>query len=103
MHIASAGRDSSIMDGIRRQRVVSPRKVYFRPRAYWQGVVDPGDKSCPDRIFPLDEGAPAAFQRTKAWADHQRRAVEGRYSELLAINLLEQLLLRRMAVINESL
>lgn len=28
---------------------------------------------------------------------------EGRYSELLAINLLEQLLLRRMAAINESL
>lgn len=28
---------------------------------------------------------------------------EGRYSELLAINLLEQLLLRRMEAINESL
>ncbi len=75
--------------------------VYFRPRAYWQEWLT-ADNLCPDRIFPPGRGAPAAFQRTVR-ADHQRRAREGRYSELLAINLLEQLLLRRMAVINESL
>lgn len=35
--------------------------------------------------------------------DRRCRAGAGRYSELLAINLLEQLLLRRMEAINESL
>ncbi len=76
--------------------------VYFRPRAYWHEWLN----------------WPTIFAQTMAFSvrmNSGRRALAscsarssmpgrgGRYSELLAINLLEQLLLRRMEAINESL
>ncbi len=76
--------------------------VYFRPRAYWQewlnwpslfartGFYRPEEKDQP-RFADLLGQIIDAGQGT------------GRYSELLAINLLEQLLLRRVEAINASL
>lgn len=76
--------------------------VYFRPRAYWHEWLN----------WPIIM-AQTGFYRPDDI--HQEEVAElfgkiieasqsrGHYSELLAINLLEQLLLRRMEVINESL
>jgi AraC family transcriptional regulator of arabinose operon len=55
----------------------------------------------PDRFFRPDEQWQARLASCLARLSMPGRA--GRYSELLAINLLEQLLLRRMEAINESL
>lgn len=75
--------------------------VYFRPRAYWYEWLN----------------WPAIFAKTgffRPAEEHQRHFSrlfqliidagqgEGRYAELLAINLLEQLLLRRMDALSES-
>lgn len=57
---------------------------------------------CPDRLFPSDEQWQARFGELFGQIVDAGQGA-GRYSELLAINLLEQLLLRRMEAINESL
>ena len=75
--------------------------VYFRPRAYWQEWLT-GQPFCPDRFFRPDEAHQPHFNELFGQIINAGQG-EGRYSELLAINLLEQLLLRRMEAINESL
>ncbi len=57
---------------------------------------------CPDRLFRPDEQWQARFGELFGQIVDAGQGA-GRYSELLAINLLEQLLLRRMEAINESL
>lgn len=73
--------------------------VYFRPRAYWQEWLN----------WPAIFANTGFFRPDDAWLPHFNDLFgqiinagqgEGRYSELLAINLLEQLLLRRMEAIN---
>lgn len=75
--------------------------VYFRPRAYWHEWLN----------LPSIFANTGFFRRMKRTSRISATCLgksltparEGRYSELLAINLLEQLLLRRMEAINESL
>ena len=59
--------------------------VYFRPRAYWHEWLN----------WPTIFAQTGFFRPDEQW--------QARFGELLAINLLEQLLLRRMEAINESL
>jgi AraC family transcriptional regulator of arabinose operon len=74
--------------------------VYFRPRAYWH-----------EWLWPTIFAQTGFFARmSPGWRSLAsclgRLSMPGRrrrYAELLAINLLEQLLLRRMEAINESL
>ncbi|HKS33981.1 MAG TPA: arabinose operon transcriptional regulator AraC [Enterobacteriaceae bacterium] len=76
--------------------------VYFRPRAYWQEWLNWPTIFAQTGFYRPDEAQQARFAElfTQIIDAGQR---EGRYSELLAINLLEQFLLRRVDAINESL
>jgi len=76
--------------------------VYFRPRAYWQEWLNWPTIFAQTGFYRPDEAQQAYFAElfTQIIDAGQR---EGRYAELLAINLLEQLLLRRVDAINESL
>lgn len=76
--------------------------VYFRPRAYWQEWLTWPTIFAQTGFFRPDEARQPHFSELFGQIISAGQG-EGRYSELLAINLLEQLLLRRMAVINESL
>lgn len=75
--------------------------VYFRPRAYWQEwlnwttVFSQTGFYRPEKPL-LDDFYTFLLQIIDASQD------KGRYSELLAINLMEQLLLRRMTALHES-
>jgi AraC family transcriptional regulator of arabinose operon len=75
--------------------------VYFRPRAYWHEWLNW------PTIFAQTGFSARMSSGRRVFASCLgrllMRAGGGRYSELLAINLLEQLLLRRMEAINESL
>ncbi len=76
--------------------------VYFRPRAYWQEWLNWPVLFARTGFFRPDETQQGRFaQLFQQMIDAGRDA--GHYSELLAINLLEQLLLRRIEVINASL
>ncbi|AVR05958.1 arabinose operon transcriptional regulator AraC [Pluralibacter gergoviae] len=76
--------------------------VYFRPRAYWQEWLNWPSLFAPTGFYRPEEKDQPRF------ADLLGQIIDagqgtGRYSELLAINLLEQLLLRRVEAINASL
>lgn len=72
--------------------------VYFRPRAYWQEWLTWPTIFAQTGFFRPDEARQPHFSELFGQIISAGQG-EGRYSELLAINLLEQLLLRRMAVI----
>ncbi len=76
--------------------------VYFRPRAYWQEWLNWPTIFAHTGFYRPDEAHQPHFNELFGQIISAGQG-EGRYSELLAINLLEQLLLRRMAAINESL
>ncbi|MBA1933754.1 arabinose operon transcriptional regulator AraC, partial [Escherichia coli] len=76
--------------------------VYFRPRAYWHEWVNWPSIFANTGFFGPDEAHQPHFSDLFGQIINAGQG-EGRYSELLAINLLEQLLLRRMEAINESL
>lgn len=76
--------------------------VYFRPRAYWQEWLSWPAIFAHTGFYRPDEVHLAQFRELFAQIIEAGQA-GGRYAELLAINLLEQLLLRRMEAINESL
>ncbi len=76
--------------------------VYFRPRAYWQEWLTWPSIFAQTGFFRPDEAHQPHFNELFGQIIHAGQG-EGRYSELLAINLLEQLLLRRMEAINASL
>ena len=76
--------------------------VYFRPRAYWQEWLTWPAIFAHTGFYRPDEVHLAQFRELFAQIIDAGQA-GGRYAELLAINLLEQLLLRRMEAINESL
>ncbi len=76
--------------------------VYFRPRAYWQEWLTWPAIFAQTGFFRPDEAHQPHFNELFGQIINAGQG-EGRYSELLAINLLEQLLLRRMEAINESL
>ncbi len=75
--------------------------VYFRPRAYWHEWLNWPTISAQTGFFRPDEQWQARFGELSGQIVDAGQGA-GRYSELLAINLLEQLLLRRMEAINES-
>ena len=76
--------------------------VYFRPRAYWHEWLNWPTIFAQTGFFRPDEQWQARFGELFGQIVDAGQGA-GRYSELLAINLLEQLLLRRMEAINESL
>jgi AraC-like DNA-binding protein len=76
--------------------------VYFRPRAYWQEWLSWPSMFAHTGFYRPDEVHQHQFRELFAQIIEAGQA-GGRYAELLAINLLEQLLLRRMEAINESL
>jgi AraC family transcriptional regulator of arabinose operon len=76
--------------------------VYFRPRAYWQEWLSWPAIFAHTGFYRPDDVHQAQFRELFAQIIEAGQA-GGRYAELLAINLLEQLLLRRMEAINESL
>jgi AraC family transcriptional regulator of arabinose operon len=76
--------------------------VYFRPRAYWQEWLSWPAIFAHTGFYRPDEVHLAQFRELFAQIIEAGQA-GGRYAELLAINLLEQLLLRRMEAINASL
>ncbi|WP_407224108.1 arabinose operon transcriptional regulator AraC [Enterobacter hormaechei] len=77
--------------------------VYFRPRAYWQEWLSwYFTIFAHTGLYRPDEAHLAQFRELFAQIIEAGQA-GGRYAELLAINLLEQVLLRRMEAINESL
>lgn len=76
--------------------------VYFRPRAYWHEWLNWPSIFANTGFFRPDEAHQPHFSDLFGQIINAGQG-EGRYSELLAINLLEQLLLRRMEAINESL
>ena len=76
--------------------------VYFRPRAYWQEWLSWPAIFAHTGLYRPDEAHLAQFRELFAQIIEAGQA-GGRYAELLAINLLEQVLLRRMEAINESL
>jgi len=76
--------------------------VYFRPRAYWHEWLAWPSMFAHTGFYRPDEVHQPQFRELFAQIIEAGQA-GGRYAELLAINLLEQLLLRRMEAINESL
>ena len=76
--------------------------VYFRPRAYWHEWLNWPTIFAQTGFFRPDEQWQARFGELFGQIVDAGQGA-GRYSELLAINLLEQLLLRRMEAITESL
>ncbi|EFM0160523.1 arabinose operon transcriptional regulator AraC [Escherichia coli] len=76
--------------------------VYFRPRAYWHEWLNWPSIFANTGFFRPDEAHQPHFSDLFGQIINAGQG-EGRYSELLAINLLEQLLQRRMEAINESL
>ncbi|HBS5760629.1 arabinose operon transcriptional regulator AraC [Klebsiella pneumoniae] len=76
--------------------------VYFRPRAYWHEWLNWPTIFAQTGFFRPDEQWQARFGELFGQIVDAGQGA-GRCSELLAINLLEQLLLRRMEAINESL
>ncbi|VFS71582.1 Arabinose operon regulatory protein [Kluyvera cryocrescens] len=76
--------------------------VYFRPRAYWHEWLNWPAIVAQTGFYRPDEAHQAEIASLFNKIIEAGQGV-GRYSELLAINLLEQLLLRRMEAINESL
>ena len=76
--------------------------VYFRPRAYWHEWLNWPTIFAQTGFFRPDEQWQARFGELFGQIVEAGQGA-GRYSELLAINLMEQLLLRRMEAINESL
>ncbi|MGG5839795.1 arabinose operon transcriptional regulator AraC, partial [Huaxiibacter chinensis] len=75
--------------------------VYFRPRAYWHEWLAWPSIFAHTGFYRPDEAHQAQFR--ELFAQIIEAQAGGRYAELLAINLLEQLLLRRMEAINASL
>ena len=75
--------------------------VYFRPRAYWLEWLAWPSIFAHTGFYRPDEAHQAQFR--ELFAQIIEAQAGGRYAELLAINLLEQLLLRRMEAINASL
>ncbi|PWW09012.1 AraC family transcriptional regulator [Mangrovibacter plantisponsor] len=76
--------------------------VYFRPRAYWLEWLNWPTIFAHTGFYRPDE------QHIEAFSSLIQQVIDagqsqGRYAELLAINLLEQLLLKRMAAISESM
>ncbi|WP_438875166.1 AraC family ligand binding domain-containing protein, partial [Bacillus cereus group sp. Bce032] len=76
--------------------------VYFRPRAYWQEWLSWPAIFAHTGFYRPDDAHLAQFRELFAQIIEAGQA-GGRYAELLAINLLEQVLLRRMEAINASL
>ena len=76
--------------------------VYFRPRAYWQEWLNWDPIFAHTGFFRPDDTHQQSFSQLFGQIIDAGQA-EGRYAELLAINLLEQLLLRRMEAMNASL
>ncbi|HKN04203.1 MAG TPA: arabinose operon transcriptional regulator AraC [Buttiauxella sp.] len=76
--------------------------VYFRPRAYWQEWLNWDPIFAHTGFFRPDDTHQQSFSQLFGQIIDAGQT-EGRYAELLAINLLEQLLLRRMEVMNASL
>ena len=76
--------------------------VYFRPRAYWHEWLNWPTIFAQTGFFRPDEQWQTRFGELFGQIVEAGQGA-GRYSELLAINLMEQLLLRRMEAINESL
>ncbi len=76
--------------------------VYFRPRAYWQEWLNWDPIFAHTGFFRPDDAHQQSFSQLFGQIIEAGQA-EGRYAELLAINLLEQLLLRRMEVLSASL
>ncbi|MBJ3813471.1 arabinose operon transcriptional regulator AraC [Shimwellia pseudoproteus] len=76
--------------------------IYFRPRAYWMEWLNWPLLFAQTGIYRPDEEHQAAFSALFQQVIDAAQS-GGRYAELLAINLLEQLLLRRMEVLSESL
>jgi AraC family transcriptional regulator of arabinose operon len=76
--------------------------VYFRPRAYWHEWLSWPTIFAQTGFFRPEEPWLAQFSELFGQIIDAGQS-GGRYAELLAINLLEQLLLRRMDAINESL
>ncbi|MFX4311231.1 arabinose operon transcriptional regulator AraC, partial [Enterobacter sp. 63] len=76
--------------------------VYFRPRAYWQEWLSWPAIFAHTGFYRPDDVHQSLFRELFAQIIEAGQA-GGRYAEHLAINLLEQVLLRRMEAINESL
>jgi AraC family transcriptional regulator of arabinose operon len=76
--------------------------VYFRPRAYWQEWLNWPTLFAQTGFYRPDDAHMDRFRDLFAQIIDAGQSA-GRYAEHLAINLLEQLLLRRMEAINESL
>ncbi|MEL4015851.1 arabinose operon transcriptional regulator AraC [Dryocola clanedunensis] len=76
--------------------------VYFRPRAYWQEWLNWESLFANTGFYRPDDTHQEGFSQLFQQIIDAGQA-EGRYAELLAINLLEQLLLRRMEALNASL
>jgi len=76
--------------------------VYFRPRAYWQEWLNWEPLFAKTGFYRPDEHRIDDFSQFFQQIIDAGQA-EGRYAELLAINLLEQLLLRRMEMLNATL
>jgi len=76
--------------------------VYFRPRAYWHEWLNWPAIFAHTGFFRPDEAQAAQFAGLFQQIIDAAQG-QGRYSELLAINLLEQMLLRRVEAISESL
>lgn len=76
--------------------------VYFRPRAYWREWLNWSTIFAQTGFYRADDEHQAQFsslfQQIVDISKERRR-----YAELLAMNLLEQLLLRRMEAISQSL
>jgi len=75
--------------------------IYFRPRAYWQEWLNWSTVFSQTGFYRPDNKQRDDFHKFILQIIAASQA-KGRYSELLAINLLEQLLLRRMEALNTS-
>ncbi len=76
--------------------------VYFRPRAYWLEWLNWPTIFAQTGFYRPDEAHMVGFSDLFQQVIDAGQS-QGRYAELLAINLLEQLLLRRMMAIRESM
>lgn len=76
--------------------------VYFRPRAYWLEWLNWESLFANTGFYRPDDDHQEGFYQLFQQIIEAGQA-QGRYAELLAINLLEQLLLRRMEALNASL
>lgn len=75
--------------------------IYFRPRAYWQEWLNWSTIFSQTGFYRPDNRQQNDFHKFILQITAASQA-KGRYAELLAINLLEQLLLRRMEALNIS-